>query len=421
MNINNFIAKGNALFNNNFDYSKMIPDGFNKKVKLICKKHKEEIMVTPKSHLQQKNGGCNKCRKDNADIPIKLSDGEIMKDVNIEKYKKFYGVTNFGNCFSKRTGKKLIKGKVTGYYTVMLYDNFHNPKQTFNIHYLVYITFATDYDPTKVIDHIDGNKFNNNITNLRCVSQSENVKNTYKNNKSMYRPRSILMYDKNDVMVKEFDSTTQVRDYLGYKKTSSILLSLQNEKLLCKGYKLKYKNHIISETVDNLIGYKCIGKINDNDYSNYYVNKKGDVVNSKTMKKMKNSIDVTGYKIVALYYTTKNQKHFKVHRLIAKYFLADGEKYFYDNNYVVNHIDENKLNNDLSNLEWVTYQVNTIKSVGKSVAKIDPKTDKIIKIYDSISNACSDMGQKYTPIISRVCKGAKWRKTVYGFKWKYVD
>ena len=34
------------------------------------------------------------------------------------------------------------------------------------------------------VDHIDGNKLNNNLTNLRFVTRSENMKNAYKNNKN---------------------------------------------------------------------------------------------------------------------------------------------------------------------------------------------------------------------------------------------
>lgn len=59
-----------------------------------------------------------------------------------------------------------------------------------------------------------------------------------------------------------------------------------------------------------------------------------------------------GYEIVALR-KGKSHKTFTVHRLVANSFLPNE-----DNFEQVNHIDGNKTNNDVSNLEWCTRQQN---------------------------------------------------------------
>lgn len=102
--------------------------------------------------------------------------------------------------------------------------------------------------------------------------------------------------------------------------------------------------------------------------------------------------------------------------------MKDGEKYYCDKNYVVNHINENKGDNDIKNLEWTTIRGNTIHSVGKKVAKIDPNSNEIIKTYSCIADASIDLGKNFLSgktMIVQVCKDK--RQTAYGFKWKYID
>ena len=73
---------------------------------------------------------------------------------------------------------------------------------------------------------------------------------------------------------------------------------------------------------------------------------------------LKNSFSkADGYFIVNLHKNGK-LKRMKVHRLIAFAFIKN------ENNYpIINHIDGNKLNNNLENLEWCTYKHNTQEAI----------------------------------------------------------
>lgn len=84
------------------------------------------------------------------------------------------------------------------------------------------------------------------------------------------------------------------------------------------------------------------------NHPNYLINSNGDVRNIKTNKFMKKSISGTGY--LTCFVDGRNEL---LHRLLAETFIPNP-----DNLPCINHKDGNKLNNDLSNLEWCSYSEN---------------------------------------------------------------
>lgn len=90
------------------------------------------------------------------------------------------------------------------------------------------------------------------------------------------------------------------------------------------------------------------------DYSNYYISDNGSVYNSLTKNILKGSVGENGYKYYRLSKNGK-KKMFYAHRLVAEHFLSN-----LNNLPVVNHKDGNKLNNNVDNLEWVSYKDNSL-------------------------------------------------------------
>jgi hypothetical protein len=85
-----------------------------------------------------------------------------------------YEVSTYGNV---RHGDKVLKRRLDtrGYPYVGLY---HNPKQrNFTIHRLVAMMFIMNPDNLPQVDHIDRNKNNNHVSNLRWVSCELNMSN----------------------------------------------------------------------------------------------------------------------------------------------------------------------------------------------------------------------------------------------------
>ena len=75
---------------------------------------------------------------------------------------------------------------------------------------------------------------------------------------------------------------------------------------------------------------------------------------TKVPKILKPSVGKNGYLFVTLYPNSKYRpKRISIHRLVALHFITN------PNNYdIVNHIDENKSNNIVTNLEWCTSKYN---------------------------------------------------------------
>lgn len=88
----------------------------------------------------------------------------------------------------------------------------------------------------------------------------------------------------------------------------------------------------------------------------YKISNTGKVMSFAKSKKgriRKLCTDSDGYLIVTLHKKPKEMKTCKVHRLVAMAFVNNP-----NNLPEINHIDENKLNNTYSNLEWCTTQYN---------------------------------------------------------------
>ena len=159
----------------------------------------------------------------------------------------------------------------------------------------------------------------------------------------------------------------------------------------------------------------------------YQASDLGNIKSLISNKILKPRIDKDGYFKVILSAGHGNRKEFRVHRLIAGTFIPNPE-----NLPQVNHIDEDKTNNAVDNLEWCTslqnnnhgtrnerirpYAIANGMKHAKAVQQYDKKGN-LIKTWDSLRSAERELNISHSNIISSI----KRNGSSGGYIWKLVN
>lgn len=161
----------------------------------------------------------------------------------------------------------------------------------------------------------------------------------------------------------------------------------------------------------------------------YHFDDNLNIVNSKTMNVKRPSLSSCKYLVVDMYKNGKRKTEL-LHRLIATTFIDNPMNYS-----DVNHIDGDKLNNSIENLEWrnrsqniqhsydflgrkekMNWKSGSANGKSKKVVMIDNLGNKV-KTFDCIMDIERELGISN----SSVCQCLKGKyKTAGGYKWEYA-
>jgi len=150
---------------------------------------------------------------------------------------------------------------------------------------------------------------------------------------------------------------------------------------------------------------------------NYLIYSEGKVYSKYSKKFLKTTIS-NGY--YAVYLKGKINKMFRIHRLVAEYFIENP-----DNLRVVNHKNGNKLDNNYLNLEWTTYKQNSRHALETGLASSKHKRKiiqynldmNVIGEYESITDAAKKTNYSERQILDH-CKGRVKTSKRFYFKYK---
>lgn len=171
---------------------------------------------------------------------------EIWKDLDFIGFPN-YQVSNFGNvksfCKNKDAGKLLKPFTDTsGYLQVDLCGKL------FLIHRLVAMAFIDNAENKPCVDHIDTNRLNNKVENLRWVTSKENannklsLKNYSKCRKGSlnHKSKTIYQYDLDLNLLNTFSNVQDAADSMHIKNTGNICSAARGERKTAYGFIWSY-------------------------------------------------------------------------------------------------------------------------------------------------------------------------------------
>lgn len=357
-----YIDNCNLKFNNNFNYPKLETlNNQNQIIEINCKAHNLTFKIKASLHYQYKHGGCKKCTT-------------ITKQKRTTKKRK-----KNNNNITLKNDEIFKKCNINGF------ENFYKISNYGNIFSIRTNKYMRSY------------KNKNGYKQIRLTGEEKN---------KIFRIHYLVAthFIDNYDNKKYIDHINRIRHDNYYKNLRWVTCKENMNNISRKKNNRKLKNN------DTNKKFKKIGMINNYDFSDYFISNNGDIINkfNKLLNKHKNG----GYYNISLKdKITNKRKNVKVHRLVAYKYCQKN-----NNTNIVNHIDNNRLNNYYKNLEWCNNKYNTREYFKKKILQIDIKTNRIINTFTHYVDIYKFLNKSYGSGISKCCNG--YANTAFGYIWK---
>ena len=213
-----------------------------------------------------------------------MNNKEIWKD--IPNYEGLYQISDTGRIKSLKRNIILKPSTNKNYFKIILCKN--GSKKTYFIHRLVAIAFISNPKNLLEVNHIDGNKLNNNVNNLEWCTRKENVEHSIRNGLVIKNKGLLLTKDElyKKYIIEKKSVAQIVKDYNYKYSISTINRALKRNNIKIRSYKesAENKTNYLKSKLDKInfkeeIKNKTIKEVAEGlnincDYLYHYLNNK---------------------------------------------------------------------------------------------------------------------------------------------------
>ena len=152
---------------------------------------------------------------------------EVWKEIiGFEKYK----ISNYGRVIGCNGGFLKFNKTYNGYTTLCVYNQ--GKKATLRIHRILAYSFIPNPENKPEVNHIDGDKSNNHISNLEWCTRSENTLHSirilgnkpyiipHKKYGESPRARKVIQYSKDNKFIREYGSISEAKLYTNISQSA---------------------------------------------------------------------------------------------------------------------------------------------------------------------------------------------------------
>lgn len=260
----------------------------------------------------------------------------------------------------KLNGKPFCGSLLSGYPSIHIKSNDGKDKIVL-AHRFVALLFLECPDANAVVNHKNGIKTDFRVSNLEWVSSSENQNHAYKNKLKVAKTKQILMKDINTNEIHEFQSVIDASKFLGiYPQYMSKIINAGKP---YKGYLVSYKTDVKTVDEEYFNNNKEINLIIEHPlYKGYFADINTCSILSTFSKEIRVLAQYKNYKN-GYWMCALKDKNVMVHRFI----MECVSNRLLNKTEHIDHIDGNKNNNSIENLQILNYVENISKTTGKPV------------------------------------------------------